>query len=762
MAASAGCADEVSPDDDNGSPTTSSASGTAGEGGAGEGGSGAAGGQGGGGGEVSACGEDCSVYGPPGDPCYIGVCNTGDYPGPINVCAVVAAPKDTVCEDGLFCTDGDYCNQGTCIGGPPNTCDLTLEECGTITCDETTQMCTQAPADEGSACVLDGSDKCEVNGKCTAGACTGVAKDCTFSPLTECNLVACNPANGLCEGAADPVKEGTECSLTGDLCQVAKTCQAGVCEGGTPKDCSELSVGCNNGVCNANSGFCEAEPVPAGGNCAEGTDECNNGICDANATCVPTPKANGTSCNDFSTCTDNDTCTSGVCDGDPVAGCLFYLESTFEACPESWTLAGDWECGTPSGVGPAAAHGGTGVMGTVIDGNYNNNNTWAGNVAADSPTINLANADEPILSFWAWIDTEGSTYDGVNLKVSTDNGVTWSLVTGVTPAYNLTVDGQQVWGGHQATAGWQRYIVPMSAYVGQQIKLRFQFRTDGSGVYPGFYVDDLILGEAETLQLEIKNPGLPNGVVGQPYNAALQRVGGSSAAVWSVVSGTNHGWLTLNPSTGALTGNPSAAQAGPVTITVHVEEPGLPSNFDEATFTFNVISATYFQSFEGPCPNGWAYTGAWECGTPTVVGPPAAYSGLQCLGTNLDGDYGLNIDWGTMTATSPAINLAGLAAPVLSWQAYVHTEGNTYDGYNLKVSVNGGAFNVVSTVSPAYPLTIDAQPAWGGDKSLDGWALYTADLTAFAGQSVQVRFDFTTDGSIVKPGVYIDDVIVGE
>jgi hypothetical protein len=757
MATLAGCADDVS--DDGSDP--SSTSGTAGDGGAGaEGGAGGAGGQGGG---LGPCGEDCAAYGPPDDPCYIGVCNTGQFPGPIHVCAVVPAPKDTPCEDGLFCSDGDYCNQGACIGGPPNTCDLALEECGTITCDETTQTCSQAPADEGSACVLDGADLCQVNGKCTGGSCVGVPKDCTFSPLTECNIVACNPDNGLCEGEPDPAKEGNECALTGDLCQVAKTCQAGACLGGTPKDCSDLSVGCNNGVCNPGNGFCEAEPVPAGGACAEASDECNDGICDANAACVPMPKSDGTSCNDFSTCTDGDTCAAGVCAGDPVAGCLFYLESTFESCPENWALSGDWECGTPSNVGPSAAHGGSGVMATVIDGNYSDGNDWIDNVVADSPTINLATADEPVLAFWAWIDTEGSTYDGVNLKVSTDNGVTWTLITGVTPAYNLTIDGQQVWGGHLGASGWQRYIVPMSAYVGQQIKLRFHFRTDGSGVYPGFYVDDLVLGEAETLQLSIQNPGLGDAAVGQPYVTAMQREGGSAGAVWSVVSGTNHGWLTLDPVTGQLTGTPTAAQQGPVSITIRIEEPGLPSNFDELTADFDVVEASHLQIFEGPCPNGWTLTGDWECGPPSGgVGPAAAFSGLQCLATNLEGLYTTNHDWGTVMATSPAIDLAGLSTPVLTWRAWMHTEGNTYDGYNLKVSANGGAFILVSAVTPAYELTIDAQAAWGGNKSADGWTLYTADLSAFAGQSVQVRFDFTTDGSGEYPGVYIDDLTVNE
>ncbi|MEJ7730402.1 MAG: putative Ig domain-containing protein [Polyangiaceae bacterium] len=765
LATLAACAGDDS-DDTPGSPSSSSR----GAGGSADGGSGAEGGsggsssvgaQGGGGGvDPGPCGQDCSVFGPPGDPCYIGVCNTGEYPGPINVCAVVPAPQGTECEDGLFCTAGDTCDQGTCQAGPPNTCDLTLEACSSIACDETTKACTQAPAGEGSACVLDGSDKCEVNGACTAGACVGVPKDCTFSPLTECNVVACNPANGLCEGTPDATKEGTACSLTGDLCQSAKTCQAGACSGGTPKDCSDLSVGCNNGVCNANSGFCEAEPVPAGGTCAEGSDECNTGICDANATCVPTPKANGTPCNDFSTCTDSDTCSAGVCDGTTVAGCLYYLQSPFEACPENWTMTGDWECGPPTKAG-AAPHGGTGVLVTKLATPYSNGNAWANNVAADSPVINLTDAVEPMLEFYGWVRTE-STLDGVNLKVSTDNGVTYNLIPDVSPAYNITADGQPAWGNNLEALGWRRYVVDLGAFVGQQIKLRFHFRTDGSIVYPGMYIDDLAVGEAAVFQLEIQEGPLGAGIVGQPYTAPLARVGGSSNAEWSIVGGTNHGWLTIDPATGALSGTPGPANTGPVSITVRVEEPSLPTNFDEATFTFSVITAAYWENFEGGCPSAWTFTGEWECGTPTVIGPAAAYSGVQCIGTDLDDTYGVNIDWGTMSATSPDIDLAGTTAPILMFRAWVHTEGSLFDGFNVKVSSGGGAFGLVSAVTPAYPLTIDTQGAWGGDQSGLGWQLFQANLAAFAGQTIKVQFDFTADGSIQKPGVYIDDVVVGE
>jgi len=67
------------------------------------------------------------------------------------------------------------------------------------------------------------------------------------------------------------------------------------------------------------------------------------------------------------------------------------------------------------------------------------------------------------------------------------------LVTSVTPAYSLTVSSEQAWGGNQSSAGWQQYSANLSAYVGQQIQLRFAFRSDSIVQYPGVYIDDFLV-----------------------------------------------------------------------------------------------------------------------------------------------------------------------------------------------------------------------------------------------------------------------------
>jgi hypothetical protein len=711
-----------------------------------------------GGGDLGPCGVDCSKIETP--QCTVAVCNTGQEIGPLNTCIVVPSPKGTACDDGLFCTIGDVCDSGACTGGTPNRCGIAPNPCSAVICYEESKSCDVTPVNDGAACTP--TDLCQVNGVCHIGDCQGEPKDCTFSPLNECNKVACEPATGKCTGTPDPDKDDASCVLTGDLCRTNKTCSSGQCGGGVVKDCTAFDLGCQIGVCDGANGFCGAASAPIGTPCAEGISECHVGACDVKGKCLPSSAPDGISCNDHNACTKADACAAGTCAGAPVSGCQQYLYEGFEVCSDGWTFGGDWQCGMPANVGPPTAHTGNGVVATQIAGNYSLNQSFATTVA-DSPPINLTQAISPALSFWAWVNTEGGSFDGWNLKVSTNGGQTFAPVTTVTPAYNLTITGQPAWGGDHSTEGWQNYTADLTAYAGQSIILRFAFRSDGATVFPGVYLDDLVVAEPVQLPLFIVTPSpLPDVYAGMDYSTQIVKTGGTSSPVWSInQGGANTNWLTIDATTGVLKGAPSAAEAGPVSVTVHVEEPTLPSNFAEKTFTFNVKHDAYYTSFENTCPNGWTLTGDWQCGVPSVVGPATAYVGTQCLATQIGGLYHDLQAWGASTATSPEIDLTSVVNPILTFRMWVNTEGSTYDGSNLQISTDGGVnFSIVSNVMPSYPLLVAGKPAWGGHQASLGWQLVQADLSAYGGQTILLRFDFHSDSSGTFPGVYIDDIFV--
>ncbi|NIP92338.1 MAG: hypothetical protein GWO24_02225, partial [Akkermansiaceae bacterium] len=57
----------------------------------------------------------------------------------------------------------------------------------------------------------------------------------------------------------------------------------------------------------------------------------------------------------------------------------------------------------------------------------------------------------------------------------------------------------------------------------------------------------------------------------------------------------------------------------------------------------------------------------WELGTPSVVGPASAASPVNCFGTNLAANYGLDAD---VWLRSPAIDLTAAGAATLSYAQF--------------------------------------------------------------------------------------------
>lgn len=280
---------------------------------------------------------------------------------------------------------------------------------------------------------------------------------------------------------------------------------------------------------------------------------------------------------------------------------------------------------------------------------------------------------------------------------------------------------------------------------------------------PGFW-GPVCDAEAEPLAVVVPSSFAP-ALVGVPYSVSLARTGGTARAAWSIVpGGTNTEWLSIDPATGALTGTPSSDAIGPVEATVRVEEAWWPENAAEATLALAVIAIpppAYETSFEGTCPDGWTLTGDWECGVPANVGPATAATGAQCIATRIASRYTPDESWDGTTATSPEVALPAGVPERLEFRAWVHTEGSTYDGFQVQVSADGGAtFSALTEVSPAYSLVVDGRPAWGGDESALGWQRYEADLSAYQGQTVRIRFAFRSDASAERAGVYIDDVVV--
>jgi len=116
----------------------------------------------------------------------------------------------------------------------------------------------------------------------------------------------------------------------------------------------------------------------------------------------------------------------------------------------------------------------------------------------------------------------------------------------------------------------------------------------------------------------------------------------------------------------------------------------------------------------------------------------------------------------------PAV--AGITFEFWSWQEIEDSTDGCFDGGIVEASTDGGTVwtqlldPVLITipyegpVSSSFSNPIADQDAWCGDPR--DWSLYQVDVSAYAGQSVQLRFRMATDSSLGREGWYVDDVRV--
>jgi hypothetical protein len=89
--------------------------------------------------------------------------------------------------------------------------------------------------------------------------------------------------------------------------------------------------------------------------------------------------------------------------------------------------------------------------------------------------------------------------------------------------------------------------------------------------------------------LAVSTSSLPSAVVGSSYLAQLSATGGAGSYSWSVSSGSLPAGLSLNPTTGVISGTPTAA--GTSSLTLAVSDPGPPRQQASAALSVLVSAA---------------------------------------------------------------------------------------------------------------------------------------------------------------------------
>lgn len=303
---------------------------------------------------VDACaGGSCSIHA--GNPCPApdgdGNCSESCNET-LNNCTG-PDPNGSACNDGLYCNGADSCSGGQCSGHSGSPCPGADGDgdCSEV-CNESADSCT-ANDPNGAAC-NDGNAQ-TTNDVCTSGTCAGTPIPVNCDDGNPCTLDVANGTACTHPAAAT----GTPCN-DGLFCNGADSCNAGACSvhAGNPCPGADGDANCRES-CNETSDACTAND-PNGANCNDGSaatanDNCSNGTCagtpiscdDNNpcttdtvngSTCVHSPVAFGTPCNDGVFCNGADSCNAGACSnhaGNPCTGgavCANVCDETADHC----------------------------------------------------------------------------------------------------------------------------------------------------------------------------------------------------------------------------------------------------------------------------------------------------------------------------------------------------------------------------------------------------------------------------------------------
>jgi hypothetical protein len=174
--------------------------------------------------------------------------------------------------------------------------------------------------------------------------------------------------------------------------------------------------------------------------------------------------------------------------------------------------------------------------------------------------------------------------------------------------------------------------------------------------------------------------------------------------------------------------------------------------------TVGSIPILFLETFENNgnnLPAGWTATGLWHVTDACVTGAPPNPSRWVYYGV----DGACNFDFPAGQAhsgnlTSPVINIPSAATDAELRFRFAYSGENGappggYDNASVQLSQNGGPFNMIHAIT-------------GGSFAQNQWNLASVDLSNYAGNNIQLRWNFNTVDGIANTGLglQIDSVII--
>ncbi|GFO56251.1 hypothetical protein GMSM_32580 [Geomonas sp. Red276] len=326
--------------------------------------------------------------------------------------------------------------------------------------------------------------------------------------------------------------------------------------------------------------------------------------------------------------------------------------------------------------------------------------------------------------------TTGSSYSQTLLASGGATPYNWSIASGTLPAgLALNAATGAITGTPTATAS---------------ASLTFKV-TDGNGSSATKALTLTVYG-----QLTVTTTGLANGTVGAAYSQTLAVGGGSAPYSWSITSGTLPAGLTLNATTGAITGTPTADGAAAITfqvtdslgiavskaLTVAVFQPLSVTTTSLATVTVGGIYNQGLLATGGAPPYSWSITSGTLPAGLTLNGTTGAITGSPTAAVSATLTFVVTDINGTTASKSLTLTVYGQLAVTTATLA----TGTVGTAYSQGLSASGGATPYSWAVaSGALPAGLSLNAATGaitGTPTADGSASFTVQVTDALGTAV--------------------------
>ncbi len=228
-----------------------------------------------------------------------------------------------------------------------------------------------------------------------------------------------------------------------------------------------------------------------------------------------------------------------------------------------------------------------------------------------------------------------ATINGISVTIGRYSGYYWGTVLNDQDLY-LIKAGAKVGTDHASGSGWPTSIGTANygstsdlwgtTWTPAQINAS-DFGVSLSVYNPGSwsgltahvdYIRVTVTYTVAALTISTSSP-LPGGTVGTAYSQTLTASGGTPSYTWSVDSGSLPAGLTLNGSTGAITGTPTTA-GGPTSISFRVTDSTAATATKALSITISKVTPVITWADPADIAYGTALGGTQLCATASVAG----------------------------------------------------------------------------------------------------------------------------------------------